>query len=298
MEIAYHLSLFSGEPPMKTRAAQRLIPLLPLVAFPIAEQALASDWGLNNVWGGPKKPLIELTYGTGSAHQRVLQGTFADYNQLGLNLGYARVRSDSGVTPSLDEKSVLFEYAAGTLFGRSVPPGNLGVTMIRFGTQSRDGYAYDFGGSYLYPYHQTRFLWTKVTTDRPAGLSPADREILDRYEASFRFGASTEGGLAFGLGEVISLRVGYEASVIYPRHVFWPWLGSFGIGAVGVGAISKFGREIVDASPTLGPIIYALLRSGLAYGYYLVVRDDQYWPFRSETPMTTESLKIGVRLTF
>jgi hypothetical protein len=285
---------------MKTNTLRRLRAVVFLVPLAVAGQAVAGDgdWDFPKIWGGPRKPMIEAAYGVGTVHQRVLQGTVADFNQIGLNLGYQRVRSDSGQVPNLDEKLVLFEYSAGTLFGRSVPQGNIGATMVRFGTTSRDGYVYDFGGSFLYPYHQTRFLWTKVTTDRPAGISGPDTDILDRYEGSFRFGASTEGGLAFGLAELLSLRVGYEASVVYPRHVFWPWLGSFTIGTIGVGAISRFGREIVDTSPVLGPIIYALLRSGLAYGYYLVVRDNQYWPFRSETPLTTESLKVGIRLTF
>jgi hypothetical protein len=285
---------------MKTRMHQSLLPIISLFSLNVVQQAFAGDdeWDFRNIWSGPRKPLIEIAYGAGSVHQRLLQGNLADINQLELGLGYARVRASSGENLNLDEKLVVLEYSSASLFGRSVPAGNIGATMIRVGTGSRDGYAYDFGGSFLYPYHETRFLWTKVTTDRPGSLTAADLDILNRYEGSFRFGASTEGGIAFGLADLISLRVGYEASVLYPRHVFWPWLGSFAIGAVGVGAISKFGRDIADASPVLGPVIYALLRSGLAYGYYLVVRDDQYWPFRSETPMTTESLKISVRLTF
>jgi hypothetical protein len=279
---------------------RRIVAAAYFLALVTAGKANAGEgfWDINNFWDGPRKPVIDLTYGLGTVQQRLFQGTLADINQVELKLGYSRARPRYENIVDLDDKFVTFNYSASDLFGRSVAAENVKSTIIRLGTGSRTGYAYDFIGSYLYPYHQTTFLWTKVTTARPSGLSTHDVDILDRYEGTFRFGASTEGGIAFGVGDVISLRAGYEASVIYPRYVFWPWLGSYAIASIGVGAISKFGREIVDASPTFGPVIYALLRSGLAYGYYLAVRDNQYWPFRSETPLTTESFKVGISLTF
>jgi len=264
----------------------------------VAQATAGGEWDLIRMWDEPRKPMIEFTFGAGVPSQRVMQGTISDVRHLELGLGYRRSVSDSGLATNLDEKELFVDYSSNSLFGRTHPAGEIGSTMIRFGTSTREGYAYDFGGSFLYPYHQTRFLWSKLTTDRPSSLSASDIDILNRYEGAFRFGVSTEGGLAVGLAELLSLRVGYEASVVYPRHVFWPWLGSMAIGGIGVGAVSRFGREIVEASPVLGPIVYALLRSGIAYGYYLLVRDEQYWPFRSETPMTATALKMGLRLTF
>jgi hypothetical protein len=255
-------------------------------------------WNLMRIWDEPRKPMIEFGLGAATPAHRLLQGKFSDVRQIELGLGYRRSESDSGMATGLDEKQILVDYSSGSLFGRTLPAGDIGSTMLRFGTSSREGYAYDFGGTFLFPYHQTRFLWSKITTDRPAALAASDVEILNRYEGAFRFGASTEGGVALGLADLVSLRVGYEASVVYPRHVFWPWLGSMAIGGIGVGAVSRFGREIVETSPVLGPIVYALLRSALAYGYYVLVRDDQYWPFRSEAPMTSTALKVGLRLTF
>ena len=137
-----------------------------------------------------------------------------------------------------------------------------------------------------------------MSTGRPGGLSSNDAAILDRYEGSFRFSATEETGVAFGIGRVVSIRAGYEVMAIYPRHVFWPWVGSYGIALIGMGAVTHFGEDIVDASPAFGPVFYTLLRGGLAYGYYALVRDNQYWPFRSETPMTSEGFRFGVTLTF
>jgi hypothetical protein len=247
---------------------------------------------------GHRKPMIDVTYGFGPVKQKLFQGTLSDMSLIDLKLGYFRTKPDSETPPGLDDKFVTFTYSASDLFRSSAAPAEVASTMLRFGIGTRGGYAYDFGSSYLYPYHQTSFLWTKLTTQRPAGLSAADTDILDRYEGAFRFGGSTEGGIAFGIGEIVALRFGYEAAVVYPRHVFWPWVGSFGIAAIGMGAITHFSHDIVEASPTFGPFLYALLRAGLAYGYYLTVRDNQYWPFDSETPLTTEAFKFGVTFTF
>ena len=285
---------------MSAPAYRRILSCIPLLLATTVVEARASEkvWEMMNVWMGHRKPMIDVTYGFGPVKQKLFQGTLSDVSMIDFKLGYFRTKPDSETPPGLDDKFVTFTYSASDLFRSSAGPEEVASTMLRFGFGTRGGYAYDFGSSYLYPYHQTSFLWTKLTTQRPAGLSAADTDILDRYEGSFRFGGSTEGGIAFGIGEVVALRFGYEAAVVYPRHVFWPWVGSFGIAAIGMGAITHFSQDIVKASPEFGPFLYALLRAGLAYGYYLTVRDNQYWPFDSETPLTTETFKFGVTFTF
>lgn len=255
-------------------------------------------WEFQSLWSGPRRPMMDFTYGSGSVKQKLFMGNFADAGAVELKLGYSRGRPEFANVVRLDDKFVVFNYSASDLFGKSAAEADVRSTMLRFGIGSRHGFGYDFKSTYLYPYSQTSLLWTKLDTKRPTGLSSSDLAILDRYEGTFRFGAAAEGGLAFGFAEIVALRAGYEFSVIYPRHVFWPWLGSAALAGIGMEAISHFGRNIVEASPTVGPIIYALLRNALAYGYYLLVRDNQYWPFQSETPVTTEGFKFGITLTF
>jgi len=265
---------------------------------PLDLSAGGKIWEFNSLWSGHRKPMVDFTYGFGPVKQKLFLGNLADAGSVELKLGYARARPERENIVKLDEKFILFNYSASDLFGKSVAATDVRSTLLRLGTGTRSGFGYDFKSTYLYPYTQTSILWTKVTTNRPANLSASDMNILDRYEGTFRFGAAAEGGLAYGFADIVSLRVGYEVTVIYPRHVFWPWLGSAILVGVGMGAISHFGEDIVDASPTVGPILYSLLRSAFAYGYYLLVRDNQYWPFSSETPLTTQALKLGVTLTF
>jgi hypothetical protein len=253
---------------------------------------------VDNFWTGPRKPMVELSYGVSSLRHRLFAGELDNAGEMEIRLGYSKTSPKIDNVVDLSAKYVFFNYSASNLFGRSPDPAKVRSEISRFGIGSRGGFAYDLRSSYLYPYTQTALLWTRINTGRPIGLSANDSAILDRYEGAFRFGASAESGIAFGLGEIFSVRTGYEVTAIYPRYVFWPWLGSYALAMVGSGAISHFAEEIIDASPTLGPIIYTLLRGGLTYGYYLLVRDNQYWPFSSETPMTTDGFRFGFTMTF
>ncbi len=274
--------------------------LVYLAAFPAGVQASGADefWRVDQFWSGPRKPLLDLSYGLSTPRQRLFQGDLDKVGEMEVRLGYAKAKPQVENIVDLSDKFLFFNYASSDLFGRSSDPAKVKSEIIRFGIGGRGGYAYDWKSTYLYPYTQTSLLWTKFNTGRPVGLSANDVAILDRYEGSFRFGTSAEAGVAFGLGELFAVRAGYEVTAVYPRHVFWPWVGSYGLAMIGMGAISHFGENIVEASPTLGPIVYTLLRAGVAYGYYLVVRDNQYWPFGSETPMTTDGFRFGLTLTF
>ncbi len=277
-----------------------LFPALALLTLFRPSGALAGEelWQIDKFWSSPKKPMVDLTGGISSVRHRLFQGVLDESPSLQLKLGYARVRPKNTDIVDLSDRYLFVDYSSSKFLGRTAGAAKVGAEILRFGSGGRSGYAYDFTSSYLYPYTQTTLQWARVNTWRPSGLSAVDAAVLDRYEDAFRFSTSAEAGLAFGFSDLLALRAGYEVTAIYPRHVFWPWVGSYGIAMIGMGAVSGFGDDIVKASPAAGPIVYTLLRSGLAYGYYLLVRDNQYWPFSSETPLTTDGFKVGVTITF
>jgi hypothetical protein len=271
-----------------------------LVAAPAAFQAVAGEkiWQIDPFWSGPRKPMVDLSYGVNSLRHRLFEGDLDGVGTIEVKLGFSRAWPEFGDVAHLSDRYLFFDYASSDLFGRALDRAKAKSEISRFGSGRRGGYAYDFTSSYLYPYTQTSLQWAKMNTGRPNGLSTTDAAILDRYEGSFRFSASAEAGVAFGFAQIVAIHAGYEVMAIYPRHVFWPWVGSYGIALVGMEAISHFGKDIIEASPALGPVLYTLLRGGLAYGYYMLVRDNQYWPFKSETPLTADGLRFGVTLTF
>jgi len=255
-------------------------------------------WRLEQFWTGPKKPLVDMTYGTGWVRHRLFQGNFNGVGTVEVRLGYSKAFPQQSNVVDLSDKFFFFNYTASDLFGRTPDQAKVTTEIVRFGYGGSRGFAYDFTTSYLYPYSQTTVRWTRLSSGRPAGLSLQDAEVLDRYEDAFRFGTSAEAGVALGFAQVFTAHAGYEVSAVYPRHVFWQWVGSYGLAMVGMSAVSHFGEEIVEISPDVGPVVYTLLRGGLAYGYYLLVRDNQYWPFKSETPLTTDGFRFGITLTF
>jgi hypothetical protein len=280
----------------------RRTPLSLLFSFALlgTSPAMAGEeiWQIDKFWSGPRKPLLDFSYGVSSPRHRLYQGELDNVGELEIRMGYSRSHPKVENVVDLSDKYVFFNYSSSNLLGRSPDPAKVTAEISRFGIGWRGGFAYDLTSTYLYPYTQSALLWTTMNTGRPIGLSSNDSAILDRYEGSFRFGMSAESGIAFGLADIFSVRAGYEVTAIYPRHVFWPWVESYSLALIGMGALSHFAGEIVDASPTLGPIIFTLLRGGLTYGYYLLVRDNQYWPLSSETPMTTDGFRFGLTMTF
>ena len=125
-----------------------------------------------------------------------------------------------------------------------------------------------------------------------------DKKILDRYDGAFRFGTASEGGVRIEIANTVSLDAGFEASVIFPRHLFWKQLISFAIESGGQGAVDFFVDEVMDNSPAAGPIVNFVLKNALSYGFYLLKKDSMNWPFETEKPLTYETFKMGVSFTF
>jgi hypothetical protein len=156
------------------------------------------------------------------------------------------------------------------------------------------------------PYHQKAFVWTRVDfTDVSSNsdvtnivLSDNDKEILKRYDESFRFGGLSDGGLRLEFGGLVALSGSYEATVVFPRHLFWKWALSYVIEGLGYLSIDYFVEEIMDSSPAAGPIVNFLLKNGLSYAFYALQREDMNWPFSTESPLTYETIKIGLTFSF
>ncbi len=129
-------------------------------------------------------------------------------------------------------------------------------------------------------------------------MSPEAQTIFDRYENSFRFGQLMEAGIKVHLFRSVALSAGAEGAVVFPRHIFWPWLGSAMIYSGVQGGLQFFSDSIVNLSPVIGPILHFVLKSGASLAYYMLLREDTAWPFGYETPLTVESAKVGVAITF
>ena len=253
------------------------------------------EWSLKDF-----RPFVEGNYGLGIPRQKLFEGEFENFGLFEAKLGYSKVKVYKKFVLGMDERYFFGSYSnkEQNLMDSEADPGKVKTEMIHFGIGNRLGYGYKIGFISLLPYQQTHITWSKVTSERPEELSAEDLAILDRYEGDYHFGLSTEGGVKVELFKSVAVTAGYEAAAIYPRFVFFPWLGGIIVETFIVGGVSFFAESIVANSNVLGPLFYAILRNAAAYGIYLGLKDEMYWPVNSETPLTYETFKIGLTFTF
>jgi hypothetical protein len=253
------------------------------------------DWA----WKGKFYPYIEVTAGLAQLRHEKFQGTLPEEGLAEIKLGYSQIQQYEDIIWELDQRFVFGSYMDEDVAGFTNPaPGDFKANISRFGFGNRVGYGYHLGPLELLPFFQSGLVWTRIRTDTLNDLSQNDKDILARYENVYRFGMHTEGGVQLQLLRSIALVGSYELAVVYPRHIFWPWLGSYIIIQTGLGMVSTFADDIMKSSPLFGPIIYFLLKNGLSYAFYQGVKEKMNWPFDSETPMTMENIKLGISITF
>lgn len=252
------------------------------------------DWA----WKGEFKPYFEFSYGYAEPMHKLFESEFARNGSYEVKIGYSDISPFKKFILGMDERYLFGSYAKPDF--NQIDSELTGVTTeaTRFGFGNRLGFGYDIGGIQLLPYNQIQYVWTKFNPVDSTGISEEDRKILDRYAGTFRFGHSGEAGVKLQFAKTLAITAGYEFAVIYPRHIFWPWLGSHIIQDAALGIVSTFSEDIVNSSPLFGPLMYFLLKNGVAYAMYQGYKDKMNWPFDSETPVTMETFKIGASLTF
>jgi hypothetical protein len=250
-------------------------------------------------WKGKFYPYIETTMGKSQLSQEKFVAPMPEESLIELKLGYSQLRAYEKMVWELDERFIFGSYLADNMFScADLQSGNFSAKITRFGFGNRLGYGYHLDPSVIILYNQNGLNWSELRTERPDSLVLSDHDILDRYEGTYRFGMNAEGGIQFEFLKSLSLTASYEFAVIYPRLVFWPWLGSHILYQMGLGIVSSFTDDIIQSSPAAGPIFYFLLKNGISYAYYQGVKDKMNWPFNSETPLMLETMKIGLSFTF
>lgn len=263
-------------------------------------------------WEFHGRPFMEVNYGLGKLNHNKLVSKFADIGLLELKLGYAsRYSYFEKEIIEFKEKYAFVSRLRADLKSSSVNLGEMKSDMWKFGFANRKGYGYHFDQLSILPYHGEGYVWSRLDMlDYPAqfylllnppmslGDASDDTEILNRYHQDFRFGTFNEAGIRIEISSSFSLNAGYEAVVIFPRHLFWKHLGSMIIENAAQGLLNNFIDEVGDSSPYVLPVINFLLKNGLSYAFFTFKKDRMNWPFATETPLTGEIFKFGVTFTF
>ena len=253
------------------------------------------------------RPMIEVNYGIGYPGQTNVTSEFAAVGNWDVKLGKSERKIYKGILLDLNERYIFGSYMSSSQQSYHETDGKILTDSYRFGFGSRDGIGY--GGSFLSvtPYVSQDFVWTKLD-DFSDSLKPAPNEppssnydILDNYYGTFRFGDKATYGVKLEFASLFQLNPYYETSVVYRRHLFWYWSGSYLISQIGYNILAAFTDEIVDASPVIGPIVNFALKAGYLYGYYLLRQENMNWPFNqsgNEAALTFETIDIGFSMVF
>jgi hypothetical protein len=259
------------------------------------------DWTVD--FGFKKtRPAISLQYGLANLDRKDLQSQFVDPNLLEVKLGYIKDRV-AWETDNIIRHSYKYLYLSNESnkhAGKEAVGSEIESDMWRFGIGRLSGYGYKLGeNAAIIPYYAYTLNWSNIDfKESTAEFDNPDREILNLYDKSFRFGTSSEGGVRIKLIDNLILDAGYERSIVFQRHLFWKWAGGAIMEAAAQGLLDGFVSEVFESSPVAGPIVNFLLKNALAYGIYELRQDKMNWPFNSEAPIAYDQFKFGVTVVF
>jgi hypothetical protein len=275
-----------------------MIILLLVPVFSLYSQSEWQDY-VSWAWGGKFEPFMEADAGFGTPSHKKFNGTFADIGSLELKLGFTELKKYKDYIQALDERYLFGTYISTDLAkSLSTESGGVKSEMLRFGIGNRLGYGYEIGNSSLIAYNQMQLVLTKTEFSDTAALSPEDMNILNRLQGDYRMGTTFEGGVKFYIAQSFSVNAGVEGAVVFPRYLFMKWMGSFVLQSVSLGLVSYFSEAIINSSPFLGPIMYFALKNGISAAWYFAMKDQMYWPVKSESPFAFGTIRIGTSLTF
>lgn len=300
MKIKYLLALF-------------LIVILSVPALPQDDKEEADttdsgwEWGDWEDWnhemdidiGFKGSPTLVLRYGLSKMSIDNFTGQFADPNLLEIKLGYTNERDYKWEENIIkyDFKFLFLSNISTDISNASVSEGELKSNLWRFGGGKASGYGYKIGKGGVIPYYSYDLSWSRLDM-KGQTVQDTDKATVGNFDGSFRFGTNSEAGIKFKLIPMVSLDASYERAIIFPRHLFWKWLGSVAIESIGQFLVDGFVNEIMHSSPYAGPVMSFVLKNALSYGIYELRQSKMNWPFSSTAPLAYDQFKFGVIVNF
>jgi opacity protein-like surface antigen len=247
--------------------------------------------------GSHGSPVVVLGYGISGLSLNQFNGKFADPNMVELKLGYIK---DKNYKKQEDIIKYNFNYLYLSNISTELSSSNSGElsnNTWRFGIGNAKGYGYKIGRGGITPYYSAALTWSRLDLKEQT-ISTDQRQLLSSFDDSFRFGTNWEGGIKFKVIPMLTIDAGYERAVIFPRHLFWKWLGSAAIETAGQWMVDGFVKEIMKSSPYAGPVMSFVLKNALSYGMYELRQEKMNWPFKSAAPLAYDQFKFGFTVNF
>lgn len=248
-----------------------------------------------------EKPYIELNNGTSQLSLDGFGSKFSNGGILELKLGSAsqyKSRFSKNVLKYFNSY-VFLSKASSSLDYKTNTPGTLPYDMWRFGAGKKEGYGIKIGSMSVVPYNSTSLTWSYLDMKNfPDALLTDDNTALAKFNKNIRFGTQAEGGIKINILPMVSIDAKYERSAIFPRTLFWKYLGSAAIEEGGLQLVDDFVSRVLRNEPLAGVIVNFVLKNAYSYGMYELRKSKMNWPFDTEAPLMHESFKFGLSFTF
>ena len=195
------------------------------------------------------------------------------------------------------------EYFFSSYNSNSLPKSNLEISfnLWRFGLGLRKGYGYNIANnSAIFPYYQMGLAWSRGEYSEPNIVSFAGAtSYFRRFDRDLKFGTINNAGINVQLTRFLTLNSSFETFIIFPRYLVIKQFGSFFIELLSQTGLDYFTEGvIIKAVPKITPVFYFILKNSLSYLFYTLKKDNMNWPFNTEAPLTLETLKFNVTVTF
>jgi hypothetical protein len=282
---------------MKTKF---LLILLFVLAFSFTN-TFSQDCSNKNKFRFFEKPYIEINNGISKLSLDGFNSKFSNAGLFELKLGSAtqfKSRYGKNVLKYLNSYVFIGKISSSLDYTNKLS-GSLPFDMWRFGAGKKEGYGLKMGSVSLTPFTSNSVTWTYTDMKSfPDASMSDDIFALGKFNKATRFGTQAEGGLIFNISPLISIQANYERQAIFPRTLFWKYLGSAVIEEGGMQILDGFVSRILKNEPVAGVIVNFILKNAYSYGMYELRKTKMNWPFDTEAPLMHESFKFGLSFTF
>lgn len=269
-----------------------------------SDSGFFSEWsefyGIRTLSKSEKSPSLDFYWGILQPTFKFqnYQDSFSKIGDLSLKIGYSRISTKEFIVKYTNE-SVLFQVFS-SKYNPSFEKNQSKIELNgwRVGLENSSGYGYEFSENFkLLLYNSNALIWSRIEFIDGSFMNDP-LHIFDTYNKSIRFGDKFEGGIKIKLFKPIGISAAYERSIIFPRHLFWYWLGSEAIEAVGQSLVDGFVKSVIKTNSISAPIVACVLRNGLSYVLYELRSEKMNWPFDTTVPLHFQSFKLGLSFMF
>lgn len=262
-----------------------------------------SEWsefyGLRTLSKSEKSPTIDFYWGfmQPSFKHPNYQDRFSQIGDLSLKIGYSKISKNDFIIRYTNE-SVLFQgFSSKYNPSFEKTENDIELNGWRAGIENASGYGYEFTDNFkLILFNSNALIWSHLKF-KDAKFNDT-LHIYDTFNESLRFGDKFEGGIKIQLFKPLCVSAVYERSIIFPRHLFWYWLGSEAIEFIGQSLVDGFVRAVIKSNSVAAPIVAFALKNGLSYFVYELRSDKMNWPFDTAVPLHFQSFKLGLSFIF